>query len=43
MKAGVYDILKAKFLINEDAAKNWRFIVFLIAISHDYDCQHSSI
>jgi hypothetical protein len=31
---GVYSILKARFLINEDAnaAKNWRFIVFLIAL-----------
>ncbi|HQX02668.1 MAG TPA: FtsL-like putative cell division protein [Flavobacterium sp.] len=33
MKAGIYDILKAKFLINEDAAKNWKFIVFLIALA----------
>jgi hypothetical protein len=32
---GVYGILKARFLINEDAnaAKNWRFIVFLIALA----------
>jgi hypothetical protein len=33
MKAGIYDILKAKFLINEDAAKNWKFIVFLIGLA----------
>ena len=24
----VYDILKGKFLISDDAVKNWRFIVF---------------
>ena len=31
MKHGVYSILKARFLINEDAnaAKNWRFILSL--------------
>lgn len=33
MKQGVYDILKARFLINEDAMKNWRFIVFLILLA----------
>jgi hypothetical protein len=35
MKNGVYDILKARFLINEEAnaTKNWRFIVFLILLS----------
>ncbi|PWA06498.1 FtsL-like putative cell division protein [Flavobacterium psychrotolerans] len=35
MKNGVYDILKARFLINEDAnaAKNWRFIVFVILLA----------
>jgi len=32
---GIYDILKARFLINEDATatKNWRFIVFLIVLA----------
>ena len=32
---GVYSILKARFLINEDAnaTKNWRFIVFLIILA----------
>jgi len=30
MKNGVYSLLKAKFLLNEDAVKNWRFIVFVI-------------
>lgn len=41
MKKGFYNILKANFLINEDAFKNWRFIVFctvlaiiMIASSH---------
>jgi len=41
MKKNIYDILKGKFLINDDAIKNWRFIVFasflaliMIASSH---------
>ena len=33
MKSGVFDILKARFLINDDAFKNWRFIVFLILLA----------
>lgn len=35
MRNGVYSILKARFLINEEAnaAKNWRFIVFLIILA----------
>ncbi|RZJ35859.1 MAG: S-adenosyl-methyltransferase [Flavobacterium sp.] len=33
MKQGVYGILKARFLINEDAVRNWRFIVFLILLA----------
>jgi len=34
MKNGVYSILKARFLISEEAnaAKNWRFIVFGIVL-----------
>lgn len=34
-KNGVYSILKARYLINEDAnaAKNWRFIVFVILLA----------
>ena len=32
MKNGVYSLLKAKFLNNEDALKNWRFIVFIIVL-----------
>ncbi|MDT0675719.1 FtsL-like putative cell division protein [Autumnicola musiva] len=41
MKQGIYNILKANFLINSDAVNNWRFIVFctllaiiMIASSH---------
>ncbi len=41
MKKGFYNILKANFLISDDAVKNWRFIVFctilaiiMIASSH---------
>jgi Tfp pilus assembly protein PilO len=33
MKIGIYNILKARFLVNEDATKNWRFIVFLIVLA----------
>ena len=33
MKKGVYGILKARFLVNEDATKNWRFSVFLILLA----------
>jgi hypothetical protein len=33
MKNGVYGILKARFLIDDDALKNWRFIVFLILLA----------
>ncbi|WP_418263962.1 FtsL-like putative cell division protein [Flavobacterium faecale] len=32
MKNGIYSLLKAKFLIDDDAIKNWRFIVFLIVL-----------
>ncbi|CAM3977615.1 MULTISPECIES: FtsL-like putative cell division protein [Flavobacterium] len=32
MKNGVYSLLKARFLVNEDAVKNWRFIVFIILL-----------
>ncbi|MAZ28119.1 MAG: S-adenosyl-methyltransferase [Cytophagaceae bacterium] len=44
MKKGIYDILKGKFLISDDAMKNWRMIIFLsilaiimIASSHIAD------
>ena len=33
MKRGVYGILKARFLLDEDAIKNWRFIVFLFLLA----------
>jgi Tfp pilus assembly protein PilO len=33
MKKGVYGILKARFLIEDDSIKNWRFIVFLIVLA----------
>jgi len=29
----VYDILKGKFLIENDAYKNWGFIIFLLVLS----------
>lgn len=44
MKDGVYSLLKAKYLVDEGSAGNWRFIVFLILVSmvmiansHNYD------
>lgn len=33
MKNTVYSLLKARFLINDDAVKNWRFIVFVILLA----------
>jgi hypothetical protein len=33
MNKGVYSILKARFLVNEDATRNWRFIVFLFMLA----------
>ena len=33
MKGGIYNILKARFLINEDANRNWNFIVFIILLA----------
>lgn len=32
MKQEIYAILKAKYLIHDDAFKNWRFIVFLVML-----------
>lgn len=29
MKKGLYNILKGRFLVSDDALKNWRFIIFL--------------
>jgi len=44
MKNGVYSLLKAKYLVDQGSAGNWRFIVFLILIailmianSHNYE------
>jgi hypothetical protein len=33
MKNSFINILKARFLIDDDAIKNWRFIVFLIVLA----------
>jgi len=33
MKKNIYNILKGKFLISDDAFKNWRFIIFLSALA----------
>lgn len=33
MKGGVYNILKAQFLLDDNATKNWRFIVFVIFLA----------
>jgi hypothetical protein len=44
MKNGVYGLLKAKYLVDQGSAGNWRFIVFLILVamlmianSHNYE------
>lgn len=44
MKDSFYNIIKGKFLVSDDALKNWRFIIFLsflalvmIASSHNAD------
>ena len=44
MKKNFYNILKGRFLVSDDAFKNWRFIIFLsvlalimIASSHSAD------
>jgi hypothetical protein len=50
MKKGVYSLLKAKFLVSDDALKNWKFIVFLILLAmlmiannHRYDAKNYQI
>ncbi len=50
MKQGVYSLLKAKFLVSDDALKNWKFIVFLIVLAmimiannHWYDAKNYRI
>jgi Bacteriodetes cell division protein (FtsL-like) len=44
MKRNIFDLLKGKFLVSEDAMKNWKFILFvsclaviMIASSHSAD------
>ncbi len=33
MKENVYNILKGKFLISDDAFKNWRIIIFILVLA----------
>ncbi|MEG9328894.1 hypothetical protein SAMN04488034_10753 [Salinimicrobium catena] len=33
MKQGIYDILKGKFLVSNDAFNNWRFILFCTVLA----------
>ncbi len=33
VKDNILSILRVEFLINEDAAKNWRFIVFIVFLA----------
>jgi hypothetical protein len=33
MKNGIYGLLKARFLIENDAIKSWKFIIFLITLA----------
>jgi len=33
MKQGLYDILKGKFLVSNDAFNNWRFILFCTVLA----------
>ncbi|HLV62140.1 FtsL-like putative cell division protein [Galbibacter sp.] len=44
MRKGILDILKGKFLVSDDAIKNWRFILFasilaviMISSAHNAD------
>lgn len=32
MKNKIYNILRARFLVNEDANKNWLFIVYIVVL-----------
>ena len=50
MKDGIYSLLKAKFLISDDALKNWKFIVFLVVLrmfaianNHQYNAKNYRI
>ena len=33
MKNGIISLLRARFLVEEDASRNWRFIVFFIVLA----------
>ncbi|MEL6810575.1 MAG: FtsL-like putative cell division protein [Bacteroidota bacterium] len=33
MKKNIYNIIKGRFLVSDDALKNWRFIIFLSALA----------
>jgi len=33
MKNGIISLLRARFLVEEDASRNWRFIVFFIILA----------
>ncbi|MFT7666865.1 MAG: hypothetical protein ACI9O8_001206, partial [Patiriisocius sp.] len=33
MKQNFYNIIKGRFLVSDDAFKNWRFIVFLSTLA----------
>lgn len=33
MKSGIYNVLKARFLVDEDANKNWGFILFVVFLA----------
>ena len=33
MKGGIYNVLKARFLVDEDANRNWGFIIFVILLA----------
>lgn len=33
MKEGFYNLVKGKFLVSDDAFKNWRFIIFLSVLA----------
>lgn len=32
-KQRIYDVLKGKFLVDQDAPKNWSFLIFLAALA----------
>ncbi|MAN29434.1 MULTISPECIES: FtsL-like putative cell division protein [Mesonia] len=43
MKGRIYDFLKGKFLISDDALKNWSFILFCTALAIVMiACSHSA-